>query len=155
VSAFTDADWAGNIDTRKSTSGGCFYVGNNLTSWLCKTQNYVSLSTAKAEYISASSCCTQMIWLKNMMKDYDLFQDCMNLYCDNESAIQMSKNPVFHSRTKHIDIRHHYIRDLVENKIVKLEYVSSDRQRTYIFTKPLDGNRFDILRREIGVCSMN
>ena len=72
VSGFTDANWAGNIDTRKSTSGGCFYVGNNLTSWLCKTQNSVSLSTAEVKYISAGSCYTQMVWMKNMMKDYGI-----------------------------------------------------------------------------------
>lgn len=152
---FTDADWAGNIDTRKSTSGGCFYVGNNLTTWLCKTQNSVSLSTAEAEYIAAGSCCTQLMWMRQMMSDYGIEQQCMTLYCDNMSAIQMSKNPVFHSRTKHIDIRHHYIRELVNKKLVSLEHVRTLANRADILTKPLDVARFETLRREIGVCSMN
>ncbi|MEX5618483.1 Ty1/Copia family ribonuclease HI, partial [Pseudomonas syringae] len=80
----------------------------------------VSLSTAEAEYIAAATACTQLIWMRRMLSEYGLSQDCMTLYCDNLSAMSMAKNPVFHSRTKHIDIRHHYIRTLVENKDVVL-----------------------------------
>ena len=77
-----------------------------------------------------------------MMKDYDISQNCMTLYCDNMSAIHMSKNPVFHSRTKHIDIRHHYIRELVEKNIISLEHVDTLENRADILTKPLDVARF-------------
>ena len=91
---FSDADWAGNADDRKSTSGGCFYVGNNLVSWLSKKQNSISLSTAEAEYIAAGSCCTQLLWMKQMMSDYGFEMERLTIYCDNTSAINISKNPV-------------------------------------------------------------
>ncbi|KAK0578784.1 hypothetical protein LWI29_016146 [Acer saccharum] len=121
---YSDADWAGNCDDRKSTSGGCFFLGNNLVSWFCKKQNSISLSTAEAEYIAAGSGCTQLMWMKQMLVDYGFNQGTLTLFCDNMSAINISKNPVQHSRTKHIDIRHHFIRELVENKCIVLEHCS-------------------------------
>ena len=154
-SGYSDADWASNVDSRKSTSGGCFFVGANLTSWLCKTQTSVSLSTAESEYIAAATACTQLIWMRRMLMDYGLSQGCMTLYCDNLSAMAMTKNSVYHSRTKHIDIRHHYIRDLVENKDVVLTHVDTKHQLADLLTKPLDGDRHEFLRRELGVCSQN
>ena len=81
---------------------------------MSKKQNSISLSTAEAEYIAVGSCCTQLIWMKQMLKDYGIEQDCMTVFCDNTSAINISMSPVQHSRTKHIDIRHHFIRDLVD-----------------------------------------
>ena len=149
---FCDADWAGNAEDRKSTSGGCFFLGNNLVSWFSKKQNSISLSTAEAEYIAAGSSCTQLIWMKQMLEDYGVTQGVLTLYCDNTSAINISKNPVQHSRTKHIDIRHHFIRELVEEKIISLEHVSTEKQLADIFTKGLDHKRFEELRSEIGLC---
>ena len=90
---------------------------------MSKKQNSVSLSTAKAEYIAAGSCCSQLFWMKKLLTDYGISQDTMVVYCDNSSAIVISKNPVQHSKTKNIDIRYHFIRDLVERKIVCLEYI--------------------------------
>ena len=104
---YYDADWAGNSEDKKSTSRVCFFLGNNLVSWFSRKHNYVSLSTAKVEYITAGSRCTQLIWMKKMLKDYGIFRKVVTLYCDNLSAINISKNQVQHSRTKHIDIRHH------------------------------------------------
>ncbi|CAL8988995.1 unnamed protein product [Prunus brigantina] len=135
---YSDADWAGCSDDRKSTSGGVFYVGNNLVAWHSKKQNSVSLSTAEAEYVAAGSCCTQLLWMRQMLEDYGLAQSCFLIYCDNMSAIDISKNPVQHSRTKHIDIRHHFIRDLVEDKILSLKFVPSEKQLADILTKALD-----------------
>ncbi|CAA7042069.1 unnamed protein product [Microthlaspi erraticum] len=106
----------GCADDRKSTSGGCFFLGNNLIAWLSKKQNSVSLSTAEAEYIALGSCCTQLIWMRQMSADYGMESGPFLVYCDNKSAIDISKNPVQHSRTKHIDIRHHFVRELVEEK---------------------------------------
>ncbi|CAM8993008.1 unnamed protein product [Rhodiola kirilowii] len=149
---FCDVDWAGNAEDWKSTSGGCFFLGNNLVSWFSKKQNSISLSTAEAEYIAAGSCCTQLLWMKQMMSEYGVKQKEMTLYCDNMSAISISKNPVQHSRTKHIDIRHHFIRELVEQKIVTLKHVTTDKQLADIFTKSLDAAQFETLRSSLGLC---
>ncbi|GAA0153068.1 transmembrane signal receptor [Lithospermum erythrorhizon] len=149
---YCDTDWAGNAEDRKSTSGGCFFLGNNLVSWFSRKQNSVSLSTAEAEYIAAGSGCTQLIWMKQMVEEYGVNPGVMTLYCDNMSAISISKNPVQHSRTKHIDIRHHFIRELVENKVIQIEHMSTDKQIADIFTKGLDVNQFEYLRMTLGLC---
>ncbi|PNX90667.1 gag-pol polyprotein, partial [Trifolium pratense] len=149
---YCDADWAGCADDRKNTSGGCFYLGENLISWFSKKQNCVSLSTAEAEYIAAGSSCSQLLWMKQMLKEYNVEQDVLTLDCDNLSAIYISKNPIQHSRTKHIDIRHHFIRDLVEENIVKFEHVATEEQVADIFTKALDANQFERLKGKLGIC---
>lgn len=153
LTGYSDVDWAGNADDRKSTTGGCFYMGSNLVAWLSKKQNSISLSTAEVEYIAAGSCCTQLLWMKQMLSDYGISQGTMTVFCDNTSAINISKNPIQHSRTKHIDIRHHFIRELVESHVVSLDHVSTDNQLADLLTKPLDGLRFESLRTAVGVCS--
>ena len=127
LAGFSDFDWAGNADDRKSTTGGCFYVGANLVAWMSKKQNSVFLFTAEAEYIANGSCCSQLLWMKKVLIDYGISQDTIVVYCDNSSAIDIYKNSVQHSKTKHIDIRYHFIRDLVERKIVCLEYIPTER----------------------------
>ena len=121
-----DASWTGSFDDRKNTSEGSFFLGNNLISWLSKKQNCISLSPVEAEYIATGSACTQLIWMKNMLHEYGITQDIMTLYYDNMSAINISKNLVQHSRIKHIDIRHHFIRELIEDKIITTEHVRSN-----------------------------
>ncbi|XP_065632028.1 secreted RxLR effector protein 161-like [Quercus suber] len=104
LAGYSNANWAGNANDRKSTSGGCFYVGNNLVFWISKKQNSISLSTAKAEYIAAGSCCTQLLWMQKLLLDYGILQEHLTIYCDNTSAINISINLVQHSPTKHIEI---------------------------------------------------
>jgi hypothetical protein len=101
LAGYSDANWAGNADDRKSTSGGCFYVGTNLVAWMSRKQASIFLSIAEAEYIDAGSCCTQLLWMKKLLCDYGFTQDTMVIHYDNTSAINILKNLVQHSRTKH------------------------------------------------------
>ena len=111
----------------------------------------MSLSTVEAKYIAAGSCYTQLLWMKKLLHDYGIPQDTMCVFCDNTSAINFSKNPIQHSKSKHIEIRYHFIRDLVEERVVCLEFIRIDNQKADIFTKPLDGPRFEPLYKTIGV----
>jgi hypothetical protein len=108
---YSDADWAGCKIDRKSTSGTCQFLGRSLVSWTSKKQNSVALSTAKVEYIAADYCCAQLLWMRQTLRDYGYKLTKVPLLCDNESAIRMADNPVEHSRTKHIAIRYHFLRD--------------------------------------------
>ena len=132
-----------------------FYIGNHLVAWLSKKQNSVSLSTTEVEYIAAGSCCSQLLWIKQMLRGYGIDQWTMVVFCDNTGIINISKNHVLHSRTKHIDIRHHFILDLVEDKVLSLEYVPTEGHIADILTKPLDVSRFESLRRSIGLCTLS
>ncbi|XP_062081408.1 secreted RxLR effector protein 161-like [Humulus lupulus] len=151
---YSDSDWAGSLDDRKSTSRGCFYIGNNLVSWFSKKQHSISLSTAEAEYIAAGSSCTQLIWLNKMLTDYGHPQKSLILFCDSTSAINISKNPVQHSRTKHIDIRYHFIRNMIESKLLTISHVSTNAQLADLFTKALDAQTYAHLRTSIGPCTI-
>ena len=148
---FSDSDYAGCKVDRKSTSGGCQFLGRSLVSWSSKKQNSVALSTAEAEYISAGSCCAQLLWMKQTLLDYGVKFDEILLLCDNESAVKIASNPVQHSRTKHIDIRHHFLRDHVNKGDIKIDGIGTDDQLADIFTKPLDESRFCKLRNELNI----
>ena len=151
LASFSDSDWVDNADDRKSTTGGYFYVGANLFVWMSKKQNSVSLFIAEVGYIVARSCCSQLLWMKKLLSDYGISQDTIVVYCDNSSAIDISKNLIQHSKTKHIEIIYYFIKDLLERKIVALEYIPTERQNADIFTKPLDRSKFEALRQIIGV----
>ncbi|KAK8942669.1 hypothetical protein KSP39_PZI009511 [Platanthera zijinensis] len=148
---FSDADFAGSKDDRKSTSGTCQFLGRRLISWSSKKQNCVVISTAESEYISAGSCCAQLLWIKNQFEDYNMKFQNIPLFCDSSSAIAIANNPVSHSRTKHIELRYHFIREHVENGDIDLQYVSTDRQVADIFTKPLDESKFSFFKTELGL----
>jgi hypothetical protein len=155
IAGYSDADWARNADDRKSTSGGCFYVGNNLVAWMSKKQASISLSTVEVEYIAVGSCCTQLLWMKTLLGDYGFSQDTMIINCDNTSAINISKNPIQYSRTKHIDIKHHFLSDLVESEVVSLSFIPTENQLADILSKPLDCSRLESLWKAISVCDMS
>eukprot|EP00253_Pinus_taeda_P001740 PITA_01740 len=150
--AYTDADWVGSVDDRKSTSGGAFYMGSKLVSWFSKKQSSIALSIAEAEYVAAASCCTQLLWMMQTLQDIQITcTPSISIPCDNTSAISISKNLVMHSKTKHIPIRYHFLRERVLEQKVKLEYVPSKEQVADIFTKPLPRETFEYLRQKLGV----
>ena len=111
----------------------------------------MALSTAESEYISAAQVCSQLLWIRQQLHDYGVNIECVPILCDNTSAINISRNPIQHSRTKHIDIRHHFLRDHVEKSNLCLEFVRTDDQLADLFTKPLLRDRFEKLRLEIGL----
>ena len=151
LEVFTDADWARSVDDRKSTSGGAFFLGNCLVSWSSKKQSSISLSTTEAKYIVAASCCTQVIWMKQTL-EYLLvkYEDPTVINYDNTSSINMSKKPIMHSKTKHIPIKYHYLREQVSQKATRLEYIDIKEQIANIFTKPLPKEAFERLRPKMG-----
>ncbi|KAL8095832.1 hypothetical protein AgCh_036989 [Apium graveolens] len=143
---FTDSDWAGCVDDRKSTSGYLFSLGTKAFSWSSRKQKTVALSSAEAEYVAATSAACEAIWLKRILADMQLQEDESTvLYCDNISAIALIKNPVFHSRTKHIEIRHHFIRELVEDGELKILHCQTGEQIADVFTKPLPAYKFNYI----------
>lgn len=148
---YSDADYAGYKTDRKSTSGTCHILGNALVSWACKKQACVALTTAEAEYIAAGSSYAQILWLKQQLRDFRIDLRCIPLRCDNTSAINITKNPVMHSRTKHIDIRHHFLRDHVLKGDVEVTFVDTHNQLADIFTKSLAKEPFYKIRRELGI----
>jgi len=108
---YSDSDYAGCKVDRKSTTGTCQFLGRSLVSWSSKKQNSIALSTAEAEYVAAGACCAQLLLMRQTLSDFGCEYTKIPLLCDNESAIKLANNPVQHSRTKHIDIRHHFLRD--------------------------------------------
>ena len=155
VTTYFDADWARSVDDRKSTSGNAFFMGDCLVSWLNKKQSSISLSTAEAEYIAAADCCAQIIWMKEALKDVIIeTKQPITIFCDNTSAISLSKNPVMHSRTKHSPIKYHFLCEQVVEQNIKLEYVNTKEQIAYIFTKPLPQEAFEYLRQKMGVIAL-
>ncbi|PKU84797.1 Retrovirus-related Pol polyprotein from transposon TNT 1-94 [Dendrobium catenatum] len=155
IIGYSDSNFAGCRVDRKSTSGTCQFIGNSLVSWSSRKQNSVALSTAKAKYIALGSCVAQVLWLKQQLIDLGLTIGTIPIYCDNTSAICISKNPIQHSRTKHIDIRHHFIRDHVSKGEIELTHVSTENQLAEIFTKPLAFDTFSTLRTRLGVIDLN
>ncbi|XP_042944495.1 uncharacterized protein LOC122278367, partial [Carya illinoinensis] len=133
--SYTDADYAGCKIDQKSTSGACHFLGHALVSWFSKKQNSVALSTAEAEYVAAGSCCAQVLYMKQQLEDFKLMYNHIPIKCDNTSAINLSKNPIQHSRTKHIEIRYHFLRDHVQKGDIMLEFTNTHDQLADIFTK--------------------
>ena len=152
---YSDADYAGSRTDRKSTSGTCQFLGESLVSWFSKKQSSVALSTTEAEYIAAALACSQVLWMKNTLKDFNLIFNKIKILCDNTSAINLSKNPVHHSRTKHIDVRHHFLRDNVLKGEIEVEFICTELQLADIFTKPLNYDRFNYIRRKLGICKLS
>ncbi|KAJ9561686.1 hypothetical protein OSB04_006846 [Centaurea solstitialis] len=149
--AFSDADHGGCQLDRKNTSGHVQFLGDKLVSWGSKKQHCVSTSTVEAEYVAAASCCSQVLWMRTQLRDYSYNFNHIPIYCDSKSAIAITCNPVQHTRTKHIDIRYHFIKDHVERGTIELYFVNTEYQLADIFTKPLDEKRFNFLISKLGM----
>ena len=143
--AFSDSDFGGCKIDGKSTTAGCQFLGNRLVTWQCKKQTCVATSTCEAEYIAASSCCSQVLWIQQQMRDYGFEFLTTPIYVDNSAALQITRNPVQHLKTKHIEIKYHFIRDCFEKRLIDVVKVHTDDQRADLFTKAFDKSRFDFL----------
>ncbi|GKD14257.1 putative ribonuclease H-like domain-containing protein [Tanacetum coccineum] len=139
------SDYAGASLDRKSTTGGCQFLRSRLISWQCKKQTIVANSTTEAEYVAAASCCGQVLWIQNQMLDYGYNFMNTKIFIDNESTICIVKNPVFHSKTKHIEIRHHFIRDSNEKKLIQMIKIHTNQNVADLLTKAFDVGRFQYL----------
>jgi hypothetical protein len=152
LSVYSDVDWDNCMDERKSTSGGAFFLGYSLVAWLRKKQGSISLSTTEAEYIVAATCYTQVLWMIQTLADLEVkYNAPIPIHFDNTSAISVSKNHVFHSKTKHIPIKYHFLREQVTSTVVSLHYIPSKDQIVDIFTKLLAKAQFEYLHQKLGV----
>jgi hypothetical protein len=148
---YADSDHAGDYVDRKSTSGICTFVGHCLTSWFSKKQTALAISTTEAEYVSTGKACQQALWMKQALVDYRIQLNDITILCDNKGAIDLSKNPVQHARTKHIEIHHHFLRDNVQKGNISIEKVYSEDNIADILTKPLKREPFNLLRLGLGL----
>ncbi|GKB50500.1 putative ribonuclease H-like domain-containing protein, partial [Tanacetum coccineum] len=140
--AYTDSDYAGATQDRKSTTGGCQFLGNRLISWQCKKQTVVATSTTEAEFVACYNCCGQVLWIQNQLLDYGYnFMDTV-IYIDNTSTICIIENPVQHSKTKHIEIKHHFIRDCNAKKLIQMAKIDTQHNVADLLTKGFDAGRF-------------
>ncbi|GKE01615.1 putative ribonuclease H-like domain-containing protein [Tanacetum coccineum] len=151
LEAFSNSDYGGSNLDRKSTIGGCQFLRQRLISWQCKKQTIVATSTTEAEYVAAANCCGQVLWVQNQLLDYGFNFMKTKIHIDNENTICIVKNPVYHSKTKHIEIRHHFIRDCYEKKLISVEKIHTDLNVADLLTKPFDGPRFNYLVVSIGM----
>ena len=145
--AYTDSDYAGDLDERKSTSGYVFLLSSGALSWSSKKQPIVSLSSTEVEFIATASCACLALWLKKVLEKLGKIQDKLTIIrCDSSSAIKLSKNPVMHGRSKHIDVRVHFLRELTKAGTVELVHCGTQEQLADVMTKPLKLNAFLKLR---------
>nr|GEW94801.1 putative ribonuclease H-like domain-containing protein [Tanacetum cinerariifolium] len=154
LEAYSDSDYAGASHDRKFTTEGCQFLGNRLISWQCKKQTIVANSTTRAEYVVAANCCGQVLWIQNQMLDYGFNLMNTKIYIDNESTICIVKNPVFHSKTKHIKIRHHFIRYSYEKKLIQVIKIHIDKNVADLLTIAFDVSRFQFLNASIGLLNL-
>nr|GEV59643.1 retrovirus-related Pol polyprotein from transposon TNT 1-94 [Tanacetum cinerariifolium] len=155
ITRFSDVYYAGCKDTFKSTFGGAQFFGEKLVSWSSKKQDCTVLSTVKEEYVSVSACCAQVLWMQTQLTDYGFHFNNILIYCDSKSAIAISCNLVQHSRTKHINVHYHFIKEHVEKGMIELYFVKPDYQLADLFTKALPIDRFNYLVRRLGMRSLS
>ena len=147
---------AGNIDDRRNTSGEAFFLGKRLVTWTSKKQNCTSQSTTKVEYVDVVVNCTNIVWIKQLLKGMkEEIIELVILYYDNTSFINISKNPMMHTNSKYIEIKYHYLRELVQDKEVKMEYVNKKEKIVDILKKALLKDSHEYLRGKLGVIPLS
>jgi hypothetical protein len=143
IEGYTDADWAGNLSDRKSTSGYFTFVGGNLVTWRSKKQKVVALSSAKAKFRGMAKGLCELLWLRRLLSEIGFAPNLeMNLYCDNKVVIEISQNPIQHDRTKHIEIDRHFITQNLEEKVICVPFVRSEDQLADLLTKAVSNKNF-------------
>jgi transposase InsO family protein len=151
---FSDSDWGGSADDMKSTSGYCFTLGSSVFSWSSKKQETVAQSTAEAEFIAATAAVNQAMWLRKILSDLHLdHKEATKIFVDNQAAIAISHNPVFHGKTKHFNIKLFFLREVQKDGVITLVYCKTEEQNADILTKPLSTIKFEDMRSKLGVCS--
>eukprot|EP00731_Ephydatia_muelleri_P036346 Em0239g7a len=152
IIGFSDADWAGDLDNRHSTSGNLFVMSGGAISWLSKKQPVVALSTTEAEYVALGAATQEVVWLRRLLSDIKASPKMPTIISeDNQGTIAIARNPVYHARTKHIDIKYHYVREALMDGVIDLVYCPTQQMTADILTKPLSRDRFETLRHEMGL----
>ena len=149
---YTYSDWMGSTMDWKSTFEYCFSLGSTMISWSNRNQGSIAQSTSEAEYIVASVASREAVWLRKLLSDlYSVELEPTVIHCDNQSCIKRSESPMFHDRSKHIEMRYHYVQDMVQKNILSIHYVPTTEQTADIFTKPLSLRKFVYFRDNLGV----
>eukprot|EP00253_Pinus_taeda_P015319 PITA_15319 len=155
IRGFVDADWAGDLDQRRSTSGYVFNLFGGAINWMSKKQSVVTLSTTKAEYMAATHARNEAVWLQRLCSSTGLVQGAIRKDCDSQSAIFLAKNPAYHSKTKHIDVQYQFVRDMIEDKKVLLVKVDTLKNTADAFTKSVSSEKFSWCREIMGVLGLD
>ena len=151
VNGYVDSDFAGDLDKRKSTTDYVFTLAGGAVSWLSKLQTVVALSTTEAEYMAATQACKETIWIQRLIEELGHKQQKISVYCDSQSALHIARNPAFHSRTKHIGVQYHFVREVVEEGSVDMQKIHTKDNLADAMTKPINAEKFEWCRSSYGL----